>query len=137
MCNGEFSSIFSKGKFQQFLPPTHKPFPGPVAVGNNLVMRDIMISANDEGLTFSKSMEVLKNEAYGMSTLVGPKVLRTVSNVGSIISNDYAVQVELSLKLAKQVCPYSFTPMTVAASCAHPNPNPNHLIIGKSFLEAG
>jgi hypothetical protein len=96
-----------------------------------------MISANDEGLTFSKSMEVLKNEAYGMSTLVGPKVLRTVSNVGSIISNDYAVQVELSLKLAKQVCPYSFTPMTVAASCPHPNPNTNHLIIGKSFLEAG
>jgi hypothetical protein len=29
-CNGEFGSIFSSGKFQQFHPPTQKPFPGPV-----------------------------------------------------------------------------------------------------------
>jgi hypothetical protein len=67
-------------------------------------MRDIMISANDEGQTFSKSMEVLKNESHGVSTMVGPKVLWTVANAGSIISNEYAVQAaELSLKLARQV----------------------------------
>jgi hypothetical protein len=47
-CIGEFGSIFSNGKFQQFHPPTQKPFPGPVAVGNNLVMRDIIISANND-----------------------------------------------------------------------------------------
>jgi hypothetical protein len=74
-----------------------------VAVGNKLVMRDIIISANDEGQMFSKSMEVLMNEAYGMSTMVGPKVLQIVANAGSIISNEVAVQAELSLKLAKQV----------------------------------
>jgi hypothetical protein len=38
-------------------------------------MRDIMISANKDGQMFSKSMEVLKNEAHGMSTMVGPKGL--------------------------------------------------------------
>jgi hypothetical protein len=37
-CNGEFRSIFSSGKFQQFCPPTQKPFLGLVAIGNNLVM---------------------------------------------------------------------------------------------------
>jgi hypothetical protein len=113
-CHSEFGRIFSSGKFQQFHPPTQKPFPGPVAIGNNLVMRDIMISANKEGQTFSKSMEVLKNEAHWVSTVVGPKVLRTVANAGCIISNEYAVEAELSLNLAKQVGPYSFTPMTAA-----------------------
>jgi hypothetical protein len=54
-CNGEFGSIFSSGKFQQFHPPTQKPFPGPVVIGNNLVMRDIMISANKEGGSHSAS----------------------------------------------------------------------------------
>jgi hypothetical protein len=74
-CNGEFGSIYSSGCFQQFPLPTQKPFLGPVAIGNNLVMRDIMISANKDGQMFSKSMEVLKNEAHGMSTMVGPKGL--------------------------------------------------------------
>jgi hypothetical protein len=60
-CNSKFGSIFSKGKFQH--PLTQKPFLGPVAVVNNLVIRDIMISANNEGQTFSKLMEVLMNEA--------------------------------------------------------------------------
>jgi hypothetical protein len=93
-----------------------------------------MISANNEGQMFSKSMEVLKNEAYGMSTMVGPKVLQMVSNIGSIISNDVAVQAELSLKLAKQVCLYSFTPMTVAAGCTtHVNP----FVFVNSFLQTG
>jgi hypothetical protein len=98
-CNGEFGSIFSSGKFQQFHLPTQKPFPGPVVIGNNLVMRDIMISANEEGQMFSKSMEVLKNDAHRVSTMVGPKVLRTVVNTGCIISNEYAVEAELSLNL--------------------------------------
>jgi hypothetical protein len=102
-CNGEFGSIFSSGKFQQFCPPTQKPFPGPVVIGNNLVMRDIMISVNKEGQSFSKSMEVLQNNAHGVSTVVGPKVLQTVANAGCIISNECAVEAELSLNLAKQV----------------------------------
>jgi hypothetical protein len=134
-CNSEFGSIYSYGKFQQFCPPTQKPFPGLVAVVNSIVMRNIMISANNQGQTFSKSMEVLKNEAHGVSTMVGPKVLQTVANAGSIISNEYAVQAELSLKLAKQVCPYSFTPMTVTTSCTHLNCNSNHFVITKSFLQ--
>jgi hypothetical protein len=58
-CNGKFVSIFSSGKFQQFCPPTQKLFLGPVAIGNNLVMKDIMISAYKEGQTFSKPMKVL------------------------------------------------------------------------------
>jgi hypothetical protein len=89
-----------------------------VVIGNNLVMRNIMISANKEGLLFSKSMEVLKNDAHGVSTVVGPKVLQTVANAGCIISNEYAVKAELSLNLAKQVGPYYF-PMTVAKTCTH------------------
>jgi hypothetical protein len=32
-----------------------------------------MISANEEGQSFSKSMEVLKNDTHGVSTMVGPK----------------------------------------------------------------
>jgi energy-coupling factor transporter transmembrane protein EcfT len=57
-----------------------------VAVGKNLVMREFMISANNEGQMFITLMEVLKNEAYGVSTMVVPKVLWMVSNIGSIIS---------------------------------------------------
>jgi hypothetical protein len=52
-----------------------KTIPGTSGNRNNLVMRDIMISANKDGQMFSKSMEVLKIEAHGMSTVVGPKVL--------------------------------------------------------------
>jgi hypothetical protein len=74
-----------------------------VAVLNNLVMRDIIVSANNEGQTFSKLMKVLKNEAHGVSTMVGPKILRMLANAGSIMLNEYTVQAELSLKLAKQV----------------------------------
>jgi hypothetical protein len=127
-CNGEFKNIFSSGKFQQFHLPTPKPFPGPVAIGNNLVMRDIMISAKKEGQIISNSMEVLKNEAHGVSTVVGPKVLQMVANAGCIISNEYDVQAELSIKLAKQVGPSSFTPMSVAVSCTHLNCNPHHFV---------
>jgi hypothetical protein len=36
--------------------------------------------------------------------------------------NEYAVQAELSLKLAKQVWPNSLIPMTVPASCTYINP---------------
>jgi hypothetical protein len=136
-CNDEFGSIFSSGKFQQFCLPTQKPFLGPVAIGNNLVMRDIMISAYKEGQTFSKSMEVLKNEAHGVSTMVGPKVLCTVANAGCIISNEYAAEAELSLNLAKQVGPYSFTPMTAAKTCTHLNCHPNHVVIVKSLIQKG
>jgi hypothetical protein len=137
-CNGEFGSIFSSGKFQQFCPPTQKPFLGPVAVINNLVMRDIMISANKEGQTFSKSMEVLKNDAHRVSTMVGPKVVQTVANAGCIISsNEYAVKAELSLNLAKQVGPYYFTPMTVAKTCTHVNCHPNHVVFVKSLIHKG
>jgi hypothetical protein len=94
--------------FSDFVCQPKKPFPGPVVIGNNVVMRDIMISANEDGQSFSKSMEVLKNDAHGASTVVGPKVLRTVADTGCIISNEYAVKAELSLNLAKQVGPDNF-----------------------------
>jgi hypothetical protein len=35
-----------------------------VVIGNNLVMRDTMISANKEGQMFSKSIKVLKHDAH-------------------------------------------------------------------------
>jgi hypothetical protein len=44
-------------------------------------MKDIMISANNEGHIFRKLMELLKNEAYGMSTIVGPKMFWMVSKI--------------------------------------------------------
>jgi hypothetical protein len=97
-------------------------------------MRDIMISANKEGQMFSKSMEVLKNDAHRVSTMVGPKVLWTVANAGCIISNEYAVEVELSLNLAKEVGPYYFTPMTAAKTCTHLNCHPNHVVFVKSLI---
>jgi hypothetical protein len=53
-----------------------------------------MISVNKEGQTFSKSIEVLNNDAHGVSTMVGPKVLWTVANAGCIISNEYAVEAD-------------------------------------------
>jgi hypothetical protein len=100
-------------------------------------MRDIMISANEEGQTFSKSMEVLKNDAHRVSTVVGPKVLWTVANAGCIISNEYAVKAEPSLNLAKQVGPYYFTPMTAAKTCTHLNCHPNHVVVVKSLIHIG
>jgi len=66
-------------------------------------MRDIVISANDEGESFSQSMEKLKKKAHGVRTVLGPRVLRTLSSAGCIVPNDYAVNAKLSIKLAKQV----------------------------------
>jgi hypothetical protein len=108
-----------------------------VVKGNNLVMRDIMISANEEGQSFSKSMEVLKNNAHRVSTMVGPKMLSTVANARCIISNEYAVKAELSLNLAKQVGPYYVTPMTVGKTCTHLNCHPNHVVFVKSLIHIG
>jgi hypothetical protein len=105
-CNSEFGDVFSKGSFQQFCPPTQKPYGLPVAISNCLVVvRDIMLSANDDGQSFSKSMEVLQKYAHsGVSGVQRPRILWMLSNVGCIIPNDYTVGAEMSLKLAKQVC---------------------------------
>jgi hypothetical protein len=63
-----------------------------------------MLSANDDGQSFSKSMEVLQKYAHRVSDVHGPRMLWMLSNVGCIIPNDYAVRAEMSLKLAKKVC---------------------------------
>ncbi len=63
----------------------------------------------------------------------GTKVLWTIANAGSIISNEYAVQTDLSLKLAEQVQPNSITPITVPTSSNHINP----FVIMTSFLQIG
>jgi hypothetical protein len=102
-----------------------------VVIGNNLVMRDIMKQS------FSKSMEVLKNNAQGVSTMVGPKVLLTCANTECIISNEYAVKAELPLNLAKQVRSYYFTPMTVAKTYTHLNCHPNHVVFVKTLVHKG
>jgi hypothetical protein len=103
-CNGEFGDVFLKGSFQRFHPPTQKPYGLPVAISNCLVVRDIVLSANEDGQSFSKSMEVLQKYAHGVSGVQGPRILWMLSNVGCIVPNDYAVGAEMSLKLAKQVC---------------------------------
>ena len=103
-CNAEFGDVFSKGSFQRFRPPTQKPYGLPVAISNSLVVRDIILSANDDGQSFSESMEALKKYAHGVSDVQGPRILRILSTVGCIVPNDYAVGAEMSLKLAKQVC---------------------------------
>jgi hypothetical protein len=63
-----------------------------------------MLSANDDGQSFSKSMEVLQKYAHGVSGVQGPRIPQMLSNVGCIVPNDYTVGAEMSLKLAKQVC---------------------------------
>jgi hypothetical protein len=93
-CNSEFGDVFLKGSFQRFCHLTQKPYGLPVAISNCLVVRNIMLSANDDGQSFSKSMEVLQKYAHGVSGEQGP----------CIVPNDYAVGAEMSLKLAKQVC---------------------------------
>jgi hypothetical protein len=103
-CNSEFGDIFLKGSFQQFHPPTQKPYGLLVVISNCLVVRDIMLSANDDGQSFSKSMEVLQKYAHGVSAVQGHRILWMLSNIGCIIPNDYTVGAEMSLKLAKQVC---------------------------------
>ena len=102
-CNEEFGSTFSSGKHQRFRPATQNPYGLPVAIVNNLVIRDIVISANDEGESFSQSMEKLKKKAHGVKTVLGPRALRVLSSAGCIVPNEYAVSAELSMKLAKQV----------------------------------
>jgi hypothetical protein len=97
-CNSEFGDVFLKGSFQQFHPPTQKPYGLLVAISNCLVVHDIMLSANDAGQSFSKSMEVLQKYAHGVSGVQGPRILWMLSNVGCIVG------AEMSLKLAKQVC---------------------------------
>ena len=103
-CNAEFGDVFSKGSFQRFRPPTQKPYGLPVAISNSLVVRDVILSANNDGQSFSESMEVLKKYAHGVSDVQGPRILRLLSIVGCIVPNEYAVGAEMSLKLAKQVC---------------------------------
>jgi hypothetical protein len=63
-----------------------------------------MLSANDDGQSFSKSIEVLQKYAHRVSGMQGPRILWMLSNIGCIIPNDYVVAAEMSLKLAKQVC---------------------------------
>jgi hypothetical protein len=63
-CNSEFGDVFSKGSFQRFRPSTQKPYGLKVAISNCLVVRNIMLSANDDGQSFSKSMEVLQKYAH-------------------------------------------------------------------------
>jgi hypothetical protein len=63
-----------------------------------------MLSANDDGQSFSKSMEVFQKYALRVSGVQGPRILQMLSNVGCITPNDYVVGAEMSLKLAKQVC---------------------------------
>ena len=121
-CNAEFGNVFSKGKFQRFRPPTQKPYGLPVAISNNLVMRDVIMSANNDGQSFSNSMEVLKNNVHGVSTVQGPRVLRVLSNVGCIVPNDYAVQAELSSRLAKQVHPFVHrNQQWLSVTCVNPS----------------
>jgi hypothetical protein len=102
-CNSEFGDVFLKGSFQIFGPPTQKPYGWSLAISNCLVVRNIMLSAND-GQSFSKSMEVLQKYAHVVSGVQGPRILWMLSNIRCIIPNDYAVGAEMSLKLAKQVC---------------------------------
>jgi hypothetical protein len=47
--NNEFGDIFLKGSFLQISPPTQKPYGLQVMISNCLVVRDIMLSANDDG----------------------------------------------------------------------------------------
>jgi hypothetical protein len=102
-CNSEVGDVFLKGSFQQFHPPTQKPYGLKVEISNCLVVCNIMLSANDDGQAFSKSMEVLQKYAHGVSAVQGHRILWMLSNVGCIITNDYMVGAEMSLKLAKQV----------------------------------
>jgi hypothetical protein len=62
-----------------------------------------MLSANDDGQSFSESMEVLKKYAHGVSDMQGPRILWMLLNVRCIVPNDYAVGAEMSPKVAKQV----------------------------------
>jgi hypothetical protein len=55
------------------------------------MVSDIMLSANDDGQSFSKSMEVLQKYAQRVSHVQGPRILWMLSNVGCIVPNDYAV----------------------------------------------
>jgi hypothetical protein len=68
--------------------PTQKPYSLPVAISNCLVVRDIMLSANDDGQSFSKSMEVLQKYAQGVSDVHGPRILWMLSTVRCMLDND-------------------------------------------------
>ena len=103
-CNAEFGDVFSKESFQRFHLPTQKPYGLPVAISNSLVVHNIMISSNDDGQSFSGSIEVLKKYAHGVSDVQGIRILWMLSTVGCIVPNNYVVGGEMSLKLAKQVC---------------------------------
>jgi hypothetical protein len=63
-----------------------------------------MLSANNDGQSFSKSMEVLQKYFHRVSDVQGPRILWMLSNIGCIVPNDYTVGAEMSLKLAKKVC---------------------------------
>jgi len=52
-------------------------------------------------------MEKLKKYAYGIDAVQGPRLLRILSNAGCIVPNDYSVQAQISLKLAKQVSTFT------------------------------
>jgi hypothetical protein len=78
-CNSEFGDVFLKGSFQWFCPPTQKPYGLPVAISICLVVCDILLSANDDGQSFRKSMEVLQKSAHGVSAVQGHRILWMLS----------------------------------------------------------
>jgi hypothetical protein len=54
-------------------------------------------------------MVQIKNRVHGADSLVGTKLLQCLSAAGPIVSNQFAVNTDLSLQLAKQVKKSVFT----------------------------
>ena len=96
-------SNFSFGQLQRRRPPRQKPAPLPRALCNSVAISRVIKEANDNALSFSEAMKLVKRDTRGADALLASRALRLLSLAGSAVSNHYAVGAEIPSKLAKRV----------------------------------
>ena len=94
---------FSFRQFQRHRPSRQKPVPLPRILYNSVAISRVIKQANDNGLSFSEGMKLVKRDMYGVDALLASRILRVLSLTGNIVSNEYAIGAEIPSKLAKKV----------------------------------
>jgi hypothetical protein len=103
MNNATSGSNFSVGKFERHCPPCQKLIPLPLIIRNELTIKETIIAANDNGISFQEAIKCLKDGVFGADHLVCSRILRMTSLSAIIVHNDYAIGADIPTSLAKRV----------------------------------
>jgi hypothetical protein len=93
--NAVSGSNFSVGQFEHHRPPCQKPIPLPLIIRNALIIKETIIAANDNAISFSEAIKHLKAGVFGADALVCSRILRIASLSSIIVPNEYAIGAEI------------------------------------------